>query len=85
MRLIRELLENAFGREAASGVRVLYGGSVNAGNVASYAELPVCDGCLVGGASLKASEFVRMIEVVAEVCRRGSGASSSSGDSGTGG
>ena len=84
MSLIRELLEKAFGREAASVVRVLYGGSVNPANVASYAELPVCDGCLVGGASLKAPEFVRMIEVVEEVCRRDSEASSSSGDPGQG-
>ena len=44
---------------------MLYGGSVNAGNVISYVELAACDGCLVGGASLKAEEFSRMIEAVA--------------------
>jgi triosephosphate isomerase len=48
------------------GVRVLYGGSVKAGNVSSYVELAACDGCLVGGASLAAEEFSRMIEAVAE-------------------
>jgi triosephosphate isomerase len=67
MKVIRTVLEDSFGREAAGRVRVLYGGSVNAGNIASYVELPLCDGCLVGGASLKAHEFTRMIEVVSEV------------------
>ena len=66
MRLIRQGLEQAFGDRAAS-VRVLYGGSVNAANVASYVELDSCDGCLVGGASLKAEEFSKMISVVAAV------------------
>jgi triosephosphate isomerase (TIM) len=66
MSLIRTVLGESFGAEAAERVRVLYGGSVNAANVGSYVELPVCDGCLVGGASLKASEFTRMIETVSE-------------------
>ncbi|TMC92778.1 MAG: triose-phosphate isomerase, partial [Chloroflexi bacterium] len=48
-------------------VRVLYGGSVNAANVESYVELPLCDGCLVGGASLKAEEFAKIVKVTSEV------------------
>jgi triosephosphate isomerase len=52
-------------RLQASRVRVLYGGSVTAANVVSYLELDSCAGCLVGGASLKADEFTRMIELVA--------------------
>jgi triosephosphate isomerase len=67
MRVIRTVLDESFGREAADQVRVLYGGSVNAGNIGSYVELPLCDGCLVGGASLKAHEFTRMIETVSDV------------------
>ena len=47
------------------GGRVLYGGSVKADNVTSYVQLAECDGCLVGGASLNAEEFSRMIEAVA--------------------
>lgn len=39
---------------------VLYGGSVNAGNAATLAELPDLDGFLVGGASLKAEEFAQI-------------------------
>ena len=66
MRVVRQRLELAFGARAEV-VRVLYGGSVNAANVTSYVELDVCDGSLVGGASLKAEEFSRMIAAVAAV------------------
>ena len=67
MRLIRSVVGQMIGAGAARRVRVLYGGSVNAANIESYVELPLCDGCLVGGASLKADEFKKMIEVTAEV------------------
>jgi triosephosphate isomerase len=67
MNLVRAGLEEAFGAEAAARVRVLYGGSANAGNVASYAELASCAGSLVGGASLKVEEFSKMIGEVARV------------------
>ncbi len=65
MRLVRRDVEAVVGREASALVRVLYGGSVNAANVGSYVELESCDGCLVGGASLKAEEFSTMIGSVA--------------------
>jgi triosephosphate isomerase len=42
---------------AAAAVRILYGGSVKAANVAGIMEKPDVDGCLVGGASLQADEF----------------------------
>jgi triosephosphate isomerase (TIM) len=67
MEMVRRQVDAAFGPEAAGQVRVLYGGSVNAANVASYVELESCDGCLVGGASLKAEEFSTMIGAVASV------------------
>ncbi len=67
MRVIRRQVAQTIGEGAARRVRVLYGGSVNAANVEGYVELPNCDGCLVGGASLKPQEFSRMIERVAEV------------------
>jgi triosephosphate isomerase (TIM) len=69
MRLIRRVVGEMIGAGAARKVRVLYGGSVNAGNVESYVELPLCDGCLVGGASLKPEEFSEIIRVTAEVYR----------------
>jgi triosephosphate isomerase len=45
------------GDEIAEQIRILYGGSVNATNVAALMEQPDIDGCLVGGASLKVDEF----------------------------
>ena len=54
---IRSQIRESYGDEAADGVRILYGGSVKAANVAGImAEVDV-DGCLVGGASLQADEF----------------------------
>jgi triosephosphate isomerase len=67
MRLIRRVVGEVIGAGAARKVRVLYGGSVNASNVQSYVELPLCDGCLIGGASLKAAEFAQIVKVTAEV------------------
>jgi len=67
MRLIRRIVADMIGAGAARKVRILYGGSVNAANVQSYVELPYCDGCLVGGASLDASEFAHIVKVTAEV------------------
>ena len=67
MRLIRRVVGETIGAGAARQVRVLYGGSVNAGNVQSYVELPLCDGCLVGGASLKADEFSEIVRVTGAV------------------
>lgn len=44
--------------ELAEKVRILYGGSVNQGNAAALFALPDVDGALVGGASLKAQDFI---------------------------
>jgi triosephosphate isomerase len=67
MRMIRKTVGELIGAGAARKVRVLYGGSVNASNVEAYVELPLCDGCLVGGASLNAEEFTKIVEVTAAV------------------
>jgi triosephosphate isomerase len=45
------------GDDAAAGIRILYGGSVKAANVAGIMQKTDVDGCLVGGASLQADEF----------------------------
>jgi triosephosphate isomerase len=47
--------------EHADRVRILYGGSMNAANAASLLEQPDIDGGLVGGASLKPSDFLSII------------------------
>jgi triosephosphate isomerase len=49
----------------ASALRVLYGGSVKAANAAELFAMPDVDGGLVGGASLKAEEFVRICAAAA--------------------
>lgn len=54
---IRARIQESHGEQAAAGVRVLYGGSVKASNVAGIMEKADVDGCLVGGASLQADEF----------------------------
>lgn len=59
--VIRELLQEMFGREVAEGTSILYGGSVKPENAAELLEGPGVDGVLVGGASLKASSFLGII------------------------
>ena len=54
---IRARIGEAWSAEAAAAVRVLYGGSVKAANVAGIMEKADVDGALVGGASLQADEF----------------------------
>lgn len=54
---IRERIREVHGDAAADGVRVLYGGSVKASNVAGIMAQADVDGCLVGGASLQVDEF----------------------------
>lgn len=54
---IRERIREVHGDDAADSVRILYGGSVKAANVAGIMAKPDVDGCLVGGASLQIDEF----------------------------
>ncbi|RMG66819.1 MAG: triose-phosphate isomerase, partial [Nitrospirae bacterium] len=58
---IRERLGELFGSEAASNIRILYGGSVKPENVASLMAQPDVDGGLVGGASLKPDSFAKIV------------------------
>ena len=67
MRRIRKIVGELIGAGAARKVRILYGGSVKSDNVQQYVELPLCDGVLVGGASLDAEEFAHIVKVTAEV------------------
>ena len=57
---IRGALARLYDESVASGVRVLYGGSVKSGNVAQIMAQPDVDGALVGGASLDPEEFARI-------------------------
>ncbi|MBI5562799.1 MAG: triose-phosphate isomerase [Deltaproteobacteria bacterium] len=58
---LRELLYETLGAEAARPIRIIYGGSVKADNIDSLMSQPNIDGALVGGASLKAEEFARIV------------------------
>lgn len=60
--VIRPALAELYGEGTASAVRVLYGGSVTAANAAEFFARTEIDGALVGGASLKAAEFVRIVQ-----------------------
>jgi triosephosphate isomerase len=60
--VIRPTLSGLFGDEIAQGIRVLYGGSVNATNAAPFFAQSEIDGALVGGASLKSKEFVDIVK-----------------------
>jgi triosephosphate isomerase (TIM) len=58
---LRETLVRLFGRPVGEGVRILYGGSVKGDNAAELLTQPEVDGALVGGASLKAQEFLAIV------------------------
>lgn len=59
--VIRKLAPDVADTHTADSVRVLYGGSVNSGNIDELLAQPDIDGALVGGASLKADEFTKLI------------------------
>jgi triosephosphate isomerase len=58
---IRRLIAEKYGENAANELSILYGGSVNAKNANELFAQPDVDGGLVGGASLKAEEFLTII------------------------
>lgn len=59
---IRDLLYEMHGPEVVKAVRIIYGGSVKADNIDSLMAQPNIDGALVGGASLKAEDFARIVK-----------------------
>lgn len=58
---IRPALAQLFGSALAQSLRILYGGSVTAANAAEFFGKPEIDGALVGGASLKPEEFIKIV------------------------
>jgi triosephosphate isomerase len=59
--LVRSVIADLAGQAAAEAVRVQYGGSVKATNIADLMRQPDIDGALVGGASLDPDEFARIV------------------------
>jgi triosephosphate isomerase len=60
--LVREVVRSRFGAAAGDEVRVQYGGSVKPGNTAELMAQADIDGALVGGASLEAEDFARIVQ-----------------------
>jgi len=58
---LRAVVAEKLGDDAAARTRILYGGSVKSGNVASFLREPDVDGALVGGASIVVDEFAAII------------------------
>lgn len=63
--IVRRSLSNIFGDELSKRVQVLYGGSVNGDNAGEFFAVENIDGALVGGASLKAMEFAKIVQAAA--------------------
>ncbi|MBU1088027.1 MAG: triose-phosphate isomerase [Candidatus Omnitrophica bacterium] len=59
---IRKLISDNFGVETAQGLRIQYGGSVKPDNIKDLINQPDIDGALVGGASLKAEDFIQLVQ-----------------------
>ncbi|MBA7486221.1 MAG: triose-phosphate isomerase [Dehalococcoidia bacterium] len=65
--IIRETVAQLYSKGIAQGIRILYGGSVTAANIAEFIGQHEIDGALVGGASLKAKEFLTIVEQTAAI------------------
>lgn len=61
---IRKILTGLYGRKTAEKVRILYGGSISAKNAASFIREGKMQGLLVGGASLRPDEFIRIVKSI---------------------
>jgi len=70
IQFIRDVLAKLWCESIAQDLRILYGGSVTSANVSEFVSHPEIDGALVGGASLKAEEFVGIVEKTAEIKKR---------------
>ena len=67
--LIRRTVGEIGGTAVAEGVQVQYGGSVTPDNFGAFVAQPEIDGALVGGASLKAEQFLEIVRLAAEAAR----------------
>jgi triosephosphate isomerase len=64
---IRQFVSRLHGSGIAGSVRILYGGSVTAANITEFMGKPEIDGALVGGASLKADDFLSIVQRTSEI------------------
>jgi len=67
IQFIRDVLAKLWNKSIAQDLRILYGGSVTSANISEFISHTEIDGALVGGASLKAEEFVSIVAQTAEI------------------
>ncbi|MHC1578186.1 MAG: triose-phosphate isomerase [Dehalococcoidia bacterium] len=67
VQFIRDVVGKQWNKSITQDIRILYGGSVTSANVAEFISHPEIDGALVGGASLKADEFVSIVGKTPEI------------------
>jgi triosephosphate isomerase len=69
--LIRSVFAQLYGDNMAQEMRIQYGGSVTSANISEFISQPEIDGALVGGASLKAAEFLGIVEQTSKIKQAG--------------
>ncbi len=67
MQFLRRTLLDTYDKSSAEQIPLLYGGSVNPSNAGAYLTVPEVNGLLIGGASLIADQFVKIIETAKKV------------------
>lgn len=65
--LIRDTIARLYDKAVAGEMRILYGGSVTGDNIAEYTRQSEIDGALVGGASLKADQFLSIVRQTSQI------------------
>lgn len=70
-KVIRSVIAQLYDDSVAQDMRIQYGGSVTAANIAEFIGQPEIDGALVGGASLKAPEFISIVEQTSKIKKTG--------------
>ena len=61
IKIIRKVVRKLYGRASASSIRIQYGGSMNPKNASQLMAMEQIDGGLIGGASLKAEDFAKVV------------------------
>ena len=61
IRLLNKAIRKLYNKTAANAMRIQYGGSMNAKNASELMAMPEIDGGLIGGASLKAADFAKVV------------------------
>ena len=62
IKIVRDTVKELYGKSAADKIRIQYGGSMNPGNASELMAMPEIDGGLIGGASLNAVDFSKVVK-----------------------